>query len=229
MRNLEIIAMTVEDARRARTGGASSLELVRDMALGGLTPSLDIVTAIRDAVPLPLRVILRPHAGQFTYSEAEIGIVLSEIERLKAIGVEGVVFGALFPEGTVDLATSERIARAAAPLEFTFHRAIDVSRDSSSALPKIAAFSQRLLTSGLADNVWDGRETIHNWVQAYGSQMTVAAGGGLRVANLAEVIRLTDAPEYHFGSAARTDGVVDISKVEDIVSILMEAEESAGV
>jgi copper homeostasis protein len=37
---LEVIVLSVEDARAAEEGGADRLEVVRDIHLGGLTPPL---------------------------------------------------------------------------------------------------------------------------------------------------------------------------------------------
>src|SRR5690242_1410597 len=55
----EVIALGAEDAVAAQTGGADRLELVTDMAADGLTPSRAVFGAIRRAVRIPLRVMLR--------------------------------------------------------------------------------------------------------------------------------------------------------------------------
>ncbi|MFD9245886.1 copper homeostasis protein CutC, partial [Streptomyces sp. NPDC059556] len=60
---LEVIALDEEDAVAAQTGGADRLELVTDMAADGLTPSRTGFAAIRAAVDIPLRVMLRPPPG----------------------------------------------------------------------------------------------------------------------------------------------------------------------
>nr|MDT0525259.1 copper homeostasis protein CutC [Streptomyces sp. DSM 41633] len=56
---LEVIALDAEDAVAAQAGGADRLELVTDMAADGLTPSRETFAAIRSAVDIPLRVMLR--------------------------------------------------------------------------------------------------------------------------------------------------------------------------
>ena len=223
MRKLEIIATSVEDAVQAQTGGASSLEVVKNLAVGGLTPPLALIQAVRDAVRIPLRIIIRPHASSFVYSEADVEQILIDIEALKRSGANGIVFGALHPDNTVNLTLTTQIARAAFPMEMTFHRAIDVCRNSPSALPALTGIIQRLLTSGLTDNVWDGRSIIGSWVEQYGSQFTIACGGGIRIEQLAEIVRTTHAPEYHLGSAAQTNLVVDRVKVAQILEIISTA------
>ncbi len=220
MRRLEIIATSAADAIQAHAGGASSIEVVENMTVGGLTPALELVQAIRAAVTIPIRVIVRPHAGNFRYSAQEIDRMLGDVEALKRVGVNGIVFGALKADNSVDLALTAQIAQAAQPLELTFHRAIDLSRDASTALPMLIPLVQRILTSGLADNVWEGRHMIGQWVARYGDRVTFACGGGLLLEQLAEVVRTTSAPEYHFGSAARTNLQVDERKVRQMRQVL---------
>ena len=180
MRKLEVIASTLPDAIQAQAGGASSLEIVQNLAVGGLTPSLETVRAIRDAATIHLRVIIRPHADSFMYSSADIDLMLHDIDEIKRLGADGIVFGALHADNTVDLDLTAQIARAAQPLEMTFHRAIDASRDADAALPALKGIVQRILTSGQADNVWDGHATIRARIERYGADFTIACGGGIR-------------------------------------------------
>lgn len=223
MRKLEVIASTVEDATEGALGGASSLELVQNLAVGGLTPPLSVAKAIRDKVSIHLRVIVRPHAPDFVYSRAEIDQMLLDIDALKKIGADGVVFGALDANGNIDLELTSQIARAAHPLEMTFHRAIDVSQNADEALPALKGIAQRILTSGQAETVWDGRAKISEWVKRYGQDYIFACGGGIRMDRLDELVRATNTPEYHVGTAAQTDQRVDSAKVRKIVQIINAA------
>ncbi len=220
---LEIIAMTLEDALEAQAGGATSLELVDNLALGGLTPPLDVVQAIRDKISLHLRAMVRPHANSFVYSAHDVEQMLAAIEAFKRMGVNGIVFGALHPDRGVDLALTAQIALAATPLELTFHRAIDESRDAHEAIPALKGIAQRILTSGLKPTVWEGRATIRGWIEQYGHAIRFACGGGLRIENLAETVQAIGAPEYHFGTAAQTNHVVDSAKVRQILEIINAA------
>src|SRR5258708_3807874 len=220
LRKLEVIASTIEDAIEGALGGASSLEIVQDLAVGGLTPPLSVVKAIRDTVSIHLRVIVRPHAPDFVYTPAEVEQMLKDIEALKQIGADGVVFGALHSDDSIDLDLTTQIARAVHPLEMTFHRAIDVSRNAGEALPALKGVAQRILTSGQADNVWDGRAKISAWVTQYGHDFTFACGGGIRLDRLDELVRATNTPEYHVGTAAQTDHRVDCVKVREILQII---------
>jgi len=223
MRKLEVIAATLEDAKQAQAGGATSLELVQNLAAGGLTPSLELVKAIRDEVTIHLRVIVRPHATSFVYSLADVELMLRDVDTLKQIGVEGIVFGALHANSTVGLDLTEQIARAASPLEMTFHRAIDASQNAETALPLLKGTVQRILTSGQADNVWDGRAKLSKWVKEYGQDFIIACGGGIRIEQLGEIVRTVNAPEYHLGTAVQTNYVVDSAKVRQVLEIINSA------
>ena len=102
----------------------------------------------------------------------------------------------------------------------TFHRAIDACTNADVALPALKGIAQRILTSGQADNVWDGRAKIRAWIAQYGQDFTIACGGGIRFEQLEAIVRATDGPEYHVGSAAQTDHAVDSAKVREIVRII---------
>ena len=69
---LEVIACSVADAIEAQKGGASRLEVVRDLDRGGLTPPIELVRAIKEAVDLPLRVMVRESDGFGTSDEFEL-------------------------------------------------------------------------------------------------------------------------------------------------------------
>ena len=56
---VEVIACSVSDAIEAQRGGAGRLEIIRDLQRGGLTPPLELVRDILEAVTIPVRVMLR--------------------------------------------------------------------------------------------------------------------------------------------------------------------------
>jgi copper homeostasis protein len=56
---LEVIATGVADAVAAEQGGADRIELVADLARGGMTPPLAVVESVLDRVGIPVRVMLR--------------------------------------------------------------------------------------------------------------------------------------------------------------------------
>src|SRR5690349_11720173 len=93
---LEVIALGAEDAVAARAGGADRLELVTDMASDGLTPPVAAFTAIRAAVDIPLRVMLRPADG---FAAGGVEALVRAARELRAAGAEEFVFGFLGEDG----------------------------------------------------------------------------------------------------------------------------------
>lgn len=47
--------------------------------------------------------MIRPRTGSFLYSEAELDVMLQDIDVFKTAGVSGVVFGVLTASGYVDI------------------------------------------------------------------------------------------------------------------------------
>lgn len=52
--------------------------------------------------------MVRPRGGPMVYSEGEAQIILSDGEALKKAGADGLVFGALNTDGTIDVALCKR-------------------------------------------------------------------------------------------------------------------------
>ncbi|KAF8312854.1 hypothetical protein DL93DRAFT_1230442 [Clavulina sp. PMI_390] len=84
--------------------------------------------------------MVRPRLGHFVYTADEIATMKEDIGVFKSmgVGVAGVVFGVLTNEGRVNVHQAKELAEAAAPLQVTFHRAFDVTRDLDEAFDDIA-------------------------------------------------------------------------------------------
>ncbi len=160
MPKLEIAALTLADAIAAQEGGADSIEISRDLSVGGLTPDFDLVRQIRDAVTIGVNVMIRPHADSFIYSESDVETILDNACTLAHLGVDGVVFGALTPDRHLDLALIEQVASEAIPLALTVHRALDESVEPEQALAGLVGVIPRVLTSGPASDAWSGRVAL---------------------------------------------------------------------
>src|SRR5262245_13512784 len=119
MYTLQIIATSLEDALEAQAGGESNLEVTVNLAFGGVSPPLHVVQDIRKAVTLDLHVMVRPHARSFVYSHADIDAIFAEVSQFKAAGANGIVFGALKTDSTLDEELIRRVAEASKPLSFT--------------------------------------------------------------------------------------------------------------
>ena len=82
---LEVIALDATDARNARDGGADRIELVSDMGRSGLTPELSVFEAVRAAVDLTIRTMLRQGAG---FAAGDLDRLRADAARLRAVGAD---------------------------------------------------------------------------------------------------------------------------------------------
>ncbi|MFL5485103.1 MAG: copper homeostasis protein CutC, partial [Gemmatimonadaceae bacterium] len=92
---VEAAVETLESALSAERAGVDRIELCAALNVGGTTPPQELIKAVRDRCRIPLFVMIRPRAGDFTYSQAEAEIMRMEIEAARLCGVAGIVTGAL--------------------------------------------------------------------------------------------------------------------------------------
>jgi len=220
MPKLEIPIETLTDALAAQEGGADSIEISRDLSQDGLTPDFDLVRHIRDQVRIAIHVMIRPHARDFIYTDREIDVILDDARKLAQTGVDGMVFGALTAENRLDLALVEWVAQATIPLPLTVHRALDFSHEPEQALAGLIGVAPRVLTAGPASTAWEARNVLANWVTRYGDRLEFVVAGRLRLEEFPEMLEVVRAPAYHFGSAARSGGLVDVEKVRALGAVL---------
>lgn len=219
MTKLEIAATTLDDALAAQRGGADSIEISRDLSLGGLTPPLEVVQAARDSLTIGIHAIVRPHADSFYYSELEIEQILRDARAFAALGV-GVVFGAQMANGKLDVALIQQVAEAARGVPVTVHRALDSCTNPDEALQSLVGRIPRALTSGPAPSAWEGRDGLRRWVAAFGRDIRFVASGAITLEQLRPLADHTQVHEVHLGGAARTNGAVDAAKVAQLKAAL---------
>ena len=199
MKTLEICTGDPEGIQTAFAAGADRIELCSGLAEGGLTPS---IAAIRFASRLrkgSVNVLIRPRAGDFVYTPAEIEVMTDDIRSAMAAGASGIVAGALTPDGKVDIdACRAFISAAGNDADSTFHRAFDVVSDPFEALETIIGLCfKRILTSGQAASALEGAELIARLRKQAAGRIEIMAGAGVCPENAAEIIRLTDADALH--------------------------------
>lgn len=203
----EVCLQSVDGAVAAQAGGAGRVELCAALVEGGITPSLATIQACRDAVDIDVMVMIRPRGGDFDYSERELAVMHADIEACRRIGVTGVVFGVLEPDGAVARAQVQGlVATAGAELAVTFHRAFDVCNDPEAALEALIELGVgRVLTSGQAATVPEGKALIRRLVEQANGRIGILPGCGITPENVREVIAYTGVAEFHataFGKVA---------------------------
>ena len=197
---LEMSVETLEAAIAAVRGGADRLELCADLSVGGVTPSAQLIRQARERISVPIFAMIRPRSGDFCYSAAEFHQMKSEIGLAKSAGMDGVVFGILTRERSVDVGRNAELVNMAKPLPTTFHRAFDELADLPAGLEDvITAGATRILTSGGAACAEEGATMIVKLLRQAGNRITILPGGGIRPGNLGRVARVARTSEYHSG------------------------------
>ena len=148
-RTLEICVESVTSALNAQTGGADRIELCDNLHQGGITPGAGKIVLAKKLLHIPVFVLIRPRKGDFLYSDIEFDTLLEDIALARQLGADGIVSGALLPDGNIDLARIRLMLEAAEGLPFTFHRAFDMCRDPLRAIDELAELGvQRILRLG---------------------------------------------------------------------------------
>jgi copper homeostasis protein len=199
---VEVVVDSVESAVAAESGGAGRVELCAGLVEGGVTPSAGMIAECRERISIPLYVMIRPRGGDFLYSDGEIDIMRRDIRQARSLGADGVVLGLLLPDGTVDTARTGRLVAQARPLDVTFHRAIDVSRDPIEALDSLLMIGvDRVLTSGQSPSALTGARTIARMVKHAGNGLVILPGGRINEKNAVRILERTGARELHVRGA----------------------------
>jgi copper homeostasis protein len=145
--------------------------------------------------------MIRPRRGDFAYSAYEFEEMKRDIEAAKESGAQGVVFGIIKPNGTVDKRRTGELLALAHPMGVTFHRAFDMTRDPFEALEDLMELGiSRVLTSGQADSTLAGQELLAELVKQADDRIIVMAGVGITENNVQPIIRGSGVKEIHVRS-----------------------------
>ncbi len=196
---LESCVETFGEAINAWKLGANRLELCSHLEMDGLTPAPELTRKVCKAVPIPVMVMIRPRAGNFVFTSGEIRLMAAQIAEAKAMGASGIVLGLLTNEGEIDLEATGSLAKLAAPLPVTFHKAIDTMADPVKAIRVLKNVEgvSRVLTSGGKATAKEGYQTIQEMIQEGSGKITIIAAGKVTLHNYIEIGTLTGATELH--------------------------------
>ncbi|MFI0937756.1 copper homeostasis protein CutC [Streptomyces sp. NPDC021020] len=216
----EVIALGSDDAVAAQAGGADRLELVTDMAADGLTPSRETFGAIRGAVDIPLRVMLRLTDGFSAGGARQLDELCEAAQGLRAEGAEEFVLGFLDGSGAADLEAVHALVDVLDGCRWTFHRAIDRAADRDAVRLQLAGLPglDTYLTAGSAKGVGDGMDVLCSEAARSGEpgyEPRLLVGGGLLLEHVPE-LRAAGLDGFHVGGAVRAggwSGAVDPSAV----------------
>ena len=199
---LETIAFNIESCSIAQSAGANRIELCDGPGEGGTTPSYGFIKAARKLLRIPLYVMIRPRGGDFFYNNDEFEIMKTDIKLCKETGCDGVVFGMLNTDGSIDKRTAQ-LAQLAYPMGVTFHRAFDRCANPFEAMEHIVNYGcERILTSGQKPTAMEGALMINELIEQADERIIIMPGSGVKSENIIELAEKTNATEFH--TSART-------------------------
>ena len=197
---VEVCANGVESCLAAQQGGADRVELCAGIPDGGTTPSYgEIKVARRVLTTTRLHVIIRPRGGDFLYSDLEVERMAADIAVCRDLGVDGVVFGCLKADGTIDVEKNRYLMECSQGMSVTMHRAFDRAADPEQALEQIIALGfNRILTSGQQPKAIQGVDLLARLNRQAAGRIILMAGSGVTEQNIKEIRDVTGLNEFHF-------------------------------
>jgi copper homeostasis protein len=239
---LEVIAFNIQSCITIEQCGAHRIELCDNPGDGGTTGSYGFIKEAREKTKIDLYPIIRPRAGDFLYSNDEFEIMKADVKFCKEIGCDGVVIGMLNADGTVDKKRCSQLVNIAYPMGVTFHRAFDRTNDSAQALEDIIEIGcERILTSGLKQNVMDGLDTIAGLVKQAAERIVIMPGSGVRSKNITQITQKTAAVEFHtsarmlvkskmeYNPPSMNENLLAVSVDEEEIKLTLKALQSLAV
>ncbi|MEH7238825.1 copper homeostasis protein CutC [Bacillus sp. JJ1562] len=196
----EICCGSLEDALIAKEAGANRIELNNAMFLLGLTPSIGTIKEVILNCNIPIVVMVRPRPGGFFYNDFEFKTMLSDIEAILDLNIEGITFGCLDEDCEIDLKKNKIIVDMIHKKnkEAVFHRAFDCVNDPYKSIEELIDLGiKRVLTSGLTSTALEGSELIADLQYKYGDKIEILAGGGVNKSNASNLINKTGVLQYH--------------------------------
>ena len=215
---LEVCCGDLASVQAAKEGGAHRIELCEALELDGLTPSAALIEkAVQTGVPV--QVLIRSRAGDFVDTQPEINEMTASIQQAKSLGVNGVVIGALTPEGQIDKEAIRRLMENTEGLSITFHRAFDVCKNPQEALEDIIALGcHRLLTSGQAPSAAEGIPMLKELVEQSAGRLIIMPGAGVNPQNALHILNETGATEIH--GSLRENGHTSADMVKEVCRLM---------
>ena len=198
---IEICLNGIDSAVAAQQGGADRVELCDNLIEGGTTPSQGMVAAVRDNINIDIMAMIRPRGGDFLYTDLEFEVMRRNVKMMHQHGIMGVVFGMLNPDSTIDKERTRELLELARPMQVTFHRAFDMTRDPLAALDTLLDLGiDRVLTSGQELTAWHGLPLITELQKRAGDDMVIMPAVQVTVDNAREIVQNASLREIHVGS-----------------------------
>jgi copper homeostasis protein len=180
---LEVAVASTADAETAAGGGADRLELNAALELDGLTPTPAAIAGAQ-RTGLPIVTMLRPRPGGFCYSEAELSVMLRDLEWID----NEVAVGILTSESEIDVQRLRRFPTS----RVVFHRAFDLVPDPFKGLEQLVDLGVPRVMADAANH-----ELLARLIDAARGRIVILPAGGIRPTNVRRLVERTGCVQVH--------------------------------
>ena len=222
---IEICIGNVEDAVKASKYPIDRIELNCALELGGLSPGIETLKYLKEHIETPICVMCRPRGGDFCYNETEYEVMYKEAEEMLENGADGIVFGYLKEDRTIDEAQTKKMVELIHSYgrEAVFHKAFDETEDLEDSVQRLIDLKiDRILTSGKAPSakILEGCEVLRPLQEKYGDKIQFLPGGGVKSSNASDVLKISGCRQIHMTAKRQNPGgyfELDERELEDIL------------
>lgn len=185
--------------------GANRIELCDNLAVGGTTVSKGVMAETQKYASehgIPVMAMIRPRGGNFVYNDIELKIMEADLFQAQELGVDGVVFGALTSDGSLDEEAMEQLIGATSGMQITFHMAFDAiptAKQTESIDWLVEHGVDRILTHGgsLNQPIEKGLEQIKSNLKYAANRIIIMPGGGITSQNAESIQNELGVHELH--------------------------------
>ncbi len=185
---------------------------------------LEMVTELQPGILVNDRLDI---PGDFVHTPSEVDRIAADVAALRSLGSGapvrlGFVVGALRSDPTIDEDAAARLRAAAGNAPLTFHRGFDLVPDQFEGLEALVRLGyDRFLTTGGSPSTADPAR-LAALVDAAGERIGILASGGLRSANVSDIVEASGAKEVHM-RAPGPDGGTSRAEIDRIIAALRDA------
>ncbi|MFV0255065.1 MAG: copper homeostasis protein CutC [Erysipelotrichaceae bacterium] len=202
---IEVCCGSIDDVIVASQHKIDRIELNSALELGGLSPTIATLKASKAQTNLPICCMVRPRTAGFYYSEAQFKVMLNEASSLLENGADGIVFGFLNIDNTIDIKRTKQMVKLIKSYhkEAIFHKAFDETPDLISAAQSLIDCQvDRILTSGGLNypNIEKGYPILKTLIKQYHKHLEILIGGGINAENIIKTIQETNTKNIHMSA-----------------------------
>ena len=187
--NLEICIDSCSGIDAAVEGGADRIELCSSLKYGGLTPTIEVLQHASE-FGIQARSMIRPRKGDFVYSLEELKKMQSDIDMVRSFNIDGVVFGAILPNGSLDQDLLEELISYSVGLKKTLHRAVDtMPKTKDSVQIGIQLGFETILSSGGKNTALEGLSVLSEMHKLASGKINIMPGSGVNSESVKQILK----------------------------------------